>query len=199
MALRGVNRVLTGLAGLVLVALGAAVLVGSLDLQRRWGFTLPSAWPFDSPGDVLLGRADRRKWRAEGWWWPAVIAALAVVVLLALWWLLAQLRRARLREVLLNAGDGEPVVVRGSALEEVLSAEAESSAGVERALVVLRGRRVAPEVRVGLTLAPHGSPVVAVRGLSAEVLAHARASTGLPRIPAEVRVGVVRHRAERVG
>ncbi|UQI44240.1 alkaline shock response membrane anchor protein AmaP [Streptomyces sp. HU2014] len=197
--LRGVNRILTGLAGAVLVALGAAVLIGSLDLQRRWGFTLPSAWPFDAPGDVLLGRADRRKWRAEGWWWPAVIAALAVVVLLALWWLLAQLRRGRLREVLVDSGDGEAVVVRGSALEEVLAAEAESSAGVERALVVLRGRRVAPEVRVGLTLGPHGSPEAAVRGLSAEVLAHARESTGVERIPAEVRVGVVRHRAERVG
>ncbi|MEV6675023.1 alkaline shock response membrane anchor protein AmaP [Streptomyces sp. NPDC051162] len=196
--LRTVNRVLMGLAGVVLVALGAAVLVGSLDLQRRWHFSLPSAWPFDGPHDVLLGESARRKWRAEGWWWPTVIAALGVVVLLALWWLLAQLRRRRLHEVLVDSGGGEAAIVRGRALEEALSAEAESLPGVDRALVLLSGRRAAPEAAVSLTLAPHASPSAALLALDDEVLAHARASTGLERLPARVRLGAVRHRAERV-
>ncbi|GAA0496620.1 alkaline shock response membrane anchor protein AmaP [Streptomyces sp. NPDC046215] len=197
--LRTVNRVLVGLAGVVLVALGAAVLVGALDLQRRWSFTLPSAWPFDGPHDVLLSRGDRRKWRGEGWWWPGVIAALAVVVLLALWWLLAQLRRRRLREVLVDSGDGEGVSVRGRALEDALSAEAESLDGVDRARVALRGRRTAPEARVGLTLSPHASPAEALRHLDAEALTHARESAGIEHLPAKVRLGVLRHRPQRVG
>ncbi|MGW1074264.1 alkaline shock response membrane anchor protein AmaP [Streptomyces sp. NPDC002537] len=196
---RTVNRVLIGLAGLVLVALGGAVLVGALDLQRRWHFSLPSGWPFDGPHDVLLGRDARLRWRAEGWWWPVVLAVLGLVVLLALWWLLAQLRRRRLREVLVNSGGGEAAVVRGRALEEVLAAEAESLDGVERAVVALSGRRSAPEAAVSLTLGPHAAPAEALSRLSDEVLAHARVSTGLSRFPARVRLAAVRHRAERVG
>ena len=196
--LRVLNRVLVALAGLVLVALGAAVLIGSLDLQRRWDLHLPSAWPFEGPRDVLLGRADRRRWRDEDWWWPAVIVGLAALVLLALWWLLAQLRRRRLRELVIDTGDGEAASVRGRALETALAAEAQSLGGVDRALVALRGRRAAPEARIRLTLAPHAAPDEALRRLDTEALAHARASAGLDRLPAEVRLGAVRHRPERV-
>ncbi|CAM5578360.1 alkaline shock response membrane anchor protein AmaP [Streptomyces abikoensis] len=197
--LRGVNRVLVGAAGVVLVGLGAAVLVGALDLQRRWGFGLPSAWPFDGPRDVLLSRAARTKWRGEGWWWPAVIGGLGAVVLLALWWLLAQVRRRRLRELVVDCGDGEEAVLRGRALEEAVCAEAEALEGVERALVALLGRRTAPEAWVGLTLAPHASPAVALSRLDGVALEHARVSAGMARLPVEVRVRAVRHRAERVG
>ncbi|MEU2854730.1 alkaline shock response membrane anchor protein AmaP [Streptomyces syringium] len=197
--LRIVNRVLVGLAGVLLLALGAAVLIGALDLQRHGHVTLPSAWPFDGPRDVLLAHADRRKWRSEGWWWPAVIAALAVAVLLALWWLLVQPRRSRLRQVLVDSGDGEGALVRGHALENVLAAEAESLDGVDRAHVTLSGSRTAPEARVGLTLAPHAAPASALHRLYTEALTHARASAGLVRLPAEVRLRAVRHRAERVG
>ena len=59
--LRTVNRVLLGLIGLVLLALGGAVLVGSLDLRAHWGFTLPAWWPFRGPDDVLLADADRTR------------------------------------------------------------------------------------------------------------------------------------------
>ncbi|MFF7728121.1 alkaline shock response membrane anchor protein AmaP [Streptomyces sp. NPDC008001] len=197
--LRGVNRVLVGLAGVVLAGAGAAVLVGALDLQRRWGFGLPSAWPFDGPHDVLLSRAGQTKWRDQGWWWPAVIAGLGVVVLLALWWLLAQVRRRRLRELVVDCGDGEEAVLRGRALEDAVSAEAEMLDGVERALVALLGRRTAPEAWVGLTLAPHASPAVALSRLDREALEHARTSAGVARLPVEVRVRAVRHPAERVG
>ncbi|KJY42651.1 membrane protein [Streptomyces sp. NRRL B-1568] len=196
--LRTVNRVLVGLAGVVLVVLGAAVLVGSLDLQRRWGFSLSSAWPFDGPHDVLLSAADRRRYRGRAWWWPVVIAVLAVAVLLALWWLLAQLRRRRLGEVVVDTGDGEAAVVRGRALEEALAAESGALEGVHHARVTLGGRRTAPQARFGLTLAPHAAPASALHRLRAEVLSRAMASTGLDSLPAEVRLRAVRHRAERV-
>jgi hypothetical protein len=197
--LRTVNRILVALAGVLLVALGAAVLVGALDLRHRWHVPLPSAWPFQGPHDVLLSDAHRRKWRAAGWWWPAVLAGLGLVVLLTLWWLLAQLRRRRLREVLVDSGEGEAVAVRGRALEEVLSAEAESLDGIERATVGLTGRRTAPAARVFLTLGPHAAPVAALAFLRDGVLAHARDSLGVAKVPVKVRVSGARHRAERVG
>ncbi len=196
--LRTVNRVLLALAGVVLLALGLAVLVGSLDLQRRWGFGLGSAWPWTGPDDVLLTDADRTRFRDAGWWWPAVIASLAVLSVLLLWWFLAQLRRRRLGEVLVESGDGEGALLRGRALADVLGAEAESLTGVERVRVRLLGRRTAPRARVNLQLEPHARPADAVARLRDEALEHARTSAGLESLPAEVRLRGRRHRAERV-
>ncbi|GAB2773690.1 alkaline shock response membrane anchor protein AmaP [Streptomyces daliensis] len=196
--LRAVNRVLLGLVGVLLLALGLALLLGGLDLASRWGLDLPSAWPWQDPDDVALSDGDRTKWRAEGWWWPVVLAVLAVLAVLLLWWLLAQLRRRRLGEVLVDSGDGAGALLRGRALEDVLAAEAESLKGVGRARVALTGRRSQPGARVGLLLEPHAEPGAAVRQLGAEALEHARASAGLERLPAEVRLRCARHRAERV-
>ncbi|MDJ0461838.1 alkaline shock response membrane anchor protein AmaP [Streptomyces sp. H27-C3] len=190
--LKTVNRVLLGLAGLVLLALGGAVLAAGL------GLSVPSWSPFDGKGDVLLSEAARTRWRDDGWWWPTVVAALAVLVLLALWWLLAQLRRARLAEVLVDSGDGEGALLRGRALEGAVASEATLMDGVQRAQVRLTGRRGAPEARVGLVLEAYADPAQALAGLTCEALAHARDSAGLAALPAEVRLRAVRHRAQRV-
>ncbi|MEN8653539.1 alkaline shock response membrane anchor protein AmaP [Streptomyces sp. 21So2-11] len=190
--LKTVNRVLLGLAGLALLAIGGAVLAAGL------GLSVPSWWPFDGKGDVLLSEARRTRWRDEGWWWPTVVAALALLVLLALWWLLAQLRRARLAEVLVDSGDGDAALLRGRALESAVAGEATLMDGVQRAQVRLTGRRGAPEARVGLVLEAHAEPAQALAGLTHEALAHARDSAGLAALPAEVRLRAVRHRAQRV-
>lgn len=196
--LRTVNRVLLALAGVLLLALGLAVLAGSLDLQRRWGYSLGADWPWAGPNDVLLTDANRTRFRDDGWWWPVLIAVLAVVVLLLLWWFLAQLRRRRLGEVLVSSGDGEGALLRGRALADVLAAEAEALPGVNRVRVRLIGRRTTPRVRVNLQLEPHAEPAEAVTRLRAEALEHARNSAGLDSLPAEVRLRGRRHRAERV-
>jgi hypothetical protein len=196
--LRIVNRALLALAGLVLLALGLAVLNAGLGLPRRWGFSMPSGWPWTKPGDVLLSDADRTQWREESWWWPVVFAALGVAVVLLLWWLLSQLRRGRLHEVLVESEDGEGALLRGRALEDVLEAEAETVPGVERARVSLTGRRTGPRARVTLLLEAHASPGPAVRRLSDEALEHARDSAALESFPAEVRLRAARHRAQRV-
>ncbi|MFI1967140.1 alkaline shock response membrane anchor protein AmaP [Streptomyces pathocidini] len=197
--LRTVNRVLLGLAGLGLLALGGAVLVPALDLPRRWGFALPGWWPFTGPDDVVLSEAGRTRWRDEGWWWPVVFAVLGVLLALMLWWLLAQLRRRRLGEVLVDSGDGEGAVLRGRALEGVLAAQARSMDGVAGADVLLSGRRrTQPRARVGLVLEPHAGPAETLARFTDEGLAHARRSAGLDRLPAEVRIREVRHGAERV-
>ncbi|MFF0285637.1 alkaline shock response membrane anchor protein AmaP [Streptomyces sp. NPDC005262] len=187
-----VNRVLLGLAGLVLICGGGAVLAAGL------GLSVPSWWPWDGRTDVLLSQADRDRWRADGWWWPTVIVVLAVLVVLALWWFLAQLRRARLAEVLVESGDGEGALLRGRALEGVLAGEAGTLDGVARAQVTLVGRRISPQARIRLLMEPHAAPGEALGRLTDEALAHARDSAGLAQLPAEVQLRAVKHRAERV-
>lgn len=196
--LRTVNRVLAALAGLVLLALGLAVLFAAADLPRRWGVSMPSDWPWTRPGDVLLTDANRTRWRDQGWWWPVVIAASAVLLLLTLWWLLAQLRRRKLGEALIDSKDGEGAVLRGRALEDVIAAEAEAQPGVDHARVTLTGCRDRPRARIGLVLAAHARPGPVVHELRREALQHAATSAGLDALPAEVRMRAARHRAERV-
>ncbi|NBE56591.1 alkaline shock response membrane anchor protein AmaP [Streptomyces boluensis] len=190
--LRTVNRVFAGVVGLVLLLLGGSVLATGL------GAPMPSWWPYAGQGEVLLTEADRTRWRDESWFWPVVIAALAVFVVLALWWLVAQTRRGRLAEVLVDSGDGEGALLRGRALEDVLAGEAEVLDGVEQVGVRLTGRRSEPRARLRLLLAPHAEPAAALHAVTAESLARARTSAGLDRLPAEVRMRAVKHRARRV-
>ncbi|MEU6978057.1 MULTISPECIES: alkaline shock response membrane anchor protein AmaP [unclassified Streptomyces] len=190
--LRRVNRIVLALTGLLLVAGGGAVLAAGLDLP------VPSWWPWSGPDDVLLSRSERQHWRAESWWWPLVIALLGLAVLLALWWLIAQFRRARLAEVLVDSGDGEEAVLRGRTLEAVLEADAAAQEGVARARVSLTGRRAAPRTRVALLLEPYAAPAEALTTLAAEALGNARTSAGLPNLPTEARLRAVKHRARRV-
>ncbi|GAA2553612.1 alkaline shock response membrane anchor protein AmaP [Streptomyces levis] len=190
--LRGVNRVFLGLVGLVLLVLGGSVLAVGL------GVSAPSWWIHDSRHDVLLSEAERTRWRDSGWWWPVVIAALAVLLLLALWWLVAVLRRHRLAEVLVDTGDGEGALLRGRALEHVLTQEAERIDGVDRSRAHLKGRRTAPEAHVRLALESHVDPGTALTDFTTGALQHARTSAGLASLPAEVRLRSVKHGAERV-
>ncbi|MEU7278312.1 alkaline shock response membrane anchor protein AmaP [Streptomyces sp. NPDC045431] len=191
------NRVLLGLCGLGLFALGGGVLLGGLDLQRRWGFRMPDWWPFRGPDDVLLGTEGRTRWRDEGWWWPTVIAVLAVLLALLLWWLLAQ-RSHRLGRVLVNSKDGAAAQLNGRTLEEVIEDEAQALDGVSRVHVRLTGRPTAPTARVRLLLEPHADPARTVERLSQETLAHARVSAGLDRLPSKIRLREARHSARRV-
>ncbi|GAA2509046.1 alkaline shock response membrane anchor protein AmaP [Streptomyces gobitricini] len=185
--LRTVNRVLLGLAGAVLVCTGGAVLAAALDLG------VPSWWPWRGSDTVLLGESARTRWG-----WPVVVAVLAVLVLLALWWLVAQLRRHRLAEVLVDSRDGESAALRGRALEGAAEAEAEALDGVSRARVRLTGRPTAPSARVSLLLEPHVSPDEALSGLRDGALRHVRESAALPELPAEAHLRAAKHPARRV-
>ncbi|MCS0637265.1 alkaline shock response membrane anchor protein AmaP [Streptomyces sp. LP05-1] len=190
--LRIVNRVLLGLAGLVLLAVGGAVLAAGA------GLDVPSWWPWHGPDGVLLSTGARRRWRGEDWWWPAVLAALAVLLLAALAWLLVQARRRRLTEVLVNSRDGEGAGLRGRTLEDAMAGEAETLDGVDRARVRLTGRRTAPTARVALTLEPGASPGETLTRLRDGALAHARDSAGLKQLPAKAYLRTAGHRPGRV-
>ncbi|MEU6877362.1 alkaline shock response membrane anchor protein AmaP [Streptomyces sp. NPDC046712] len=196
--LKTVNRVMLGLLGLGLFALGGGVLLGGLDLQRHWDFDVPGWWPFRGPADVVLGIEGRTRWREEGWWWPTVIAVLAVLLVLLLWWLVALLRKGRLDQVLVDSEDGATAQLNGRALEDVIEDEAQALDGVSRAHVRLTGRRTAPVARVRLWLEPHAEPEQTLARLSRETLARARDSTGLDRLPSKVGLREVRHKAHRV-
>ncbi|MFF5487873.1 alkaline shock response membrane anchor protein AmaP [Streptomyces virginiae] len=180
-----VNRILLAVAGAVLLAAGTVVLTG--------------VWPLHGRRAPLLSEATRdRYWHADGWWWWVVLAALAVGVLLALWWLLSQLRRPRLPALVVDTGDGAYAVLRGRALEEAVAAEAGALDGVAGCRVALRGRRGSPALRVALELEPHAVPADALAAVAGPVLTHARTSAGLPELPAEARLKVTSHRAQRV-
>ncbi|MEU7325551.1 alkaline shock response membrane anchor protein AmaP [Streptomyces griseoviridis] len=190
--LRGVNRILLALVGLILLVAGGSVLAVGL------GANPPSWWVYGSRHDVLLSHAQRTRWRADGWWWPTVIAVLAVLVLLALWWLAAVLRRRRLAEVLVDTRDGEGARLRGGALEDVFADQTSRLDGVARARVRLRGSRGAPAARLRLLLEPHVDPGTTLQDIATGPLAHARDSARLAELPTEIRVRAVKHRAERV-
>jgi hypothetical protein len=191
------NRVLLGLVGLILLVVGLSVLVGGLDLQRHWDFTMPSWWPFTGPKDVLLTDRSRTRYRDDDWWWPVVFAVLGVLFLASLWWLLAQARSRRLRQIRIDSGDGQGALLRGRALEAVLRAETEEHDGVEWASARLTGRGT-PAARLVLGLEPRATPSDVVEALDAHVLDRARTSAGLDTLPAEARLRPVRHRASRV-
>ncbi|MFI8100100.1 alkaline shock response membrane anchor protein AmaP [Streptomyces sp. NPDC086023] len=179
-----VNRIVLGLLGLLLLALGAALLGG--------------LWPWSGRADVVLSQAERERYQAEGWWWWAVLGGLALCVLLALWWFLSQLRRSRLAALLVDTGDGAFALLRGKALEQVVSAELGAVDGVARSHVTLHGRRSAPSARVRVLLAPHAVPADALDVLADQALTHAREATGLPELPTEARFNAESHHARRV-
>ncbi|WP_324289410.1 alkaline shock response membrane anchor protein AmaP [Streptomyces sp. H34-S4] len=193
------NRILLALAGLALFVLGGGVLLGGLDLPRRWKFSMPTWWPFTGPQEVLLTAQERTRFRDHGWWWPVALTILTVLVLLLLWWVLAQLRRRHLREVLVNSGDGQAARLRGRTLGQAMAAEAEALEGTTRAHIRVTGRSTAPAVRVRVMLAAHANPADTLTVLTRHTLQHARDSMGLERLPATIRLKEARHQARRVG
>ncbi|WP_042401917.1 hypothetical protein [Streptacidiphilus carbonis] len=185
MSRTAVNRTLLALVGLVLLAGGALLLAGGLDLNHRWHLGLPSDWTVTDPHHAVLAPADRVRWRDAGWWWPSVLAGLAAATLLSLWWLLAQLRRGAVDRIAVPDTDDIPVRVRGAALARAVAEEAEQLPGVSRARVRLLGSARHPRARLALTLEPGAAPGPVLRDLSAGPLTHARTSAGLAVLPAE--------------
>ena len=190
MSRTAVNRTLLALVGLVLLAGGLLLLAGGLNLNHRWHLGLPSDWTVTDPHHAVLDPADRIRWRGDGWWWPTVFAALAVVTLLSLWWLLAQLRTGKADEVAVPDVADIPVRLRGAALAQAVTDEAEQIPGVSRARVRILGGPRHPRARIALTLAPGAAPGPVLQELSAGPLANARNAAGLPVLPADARLRV---------
>ncbi len=198
MSRTAVNRTLLALVGLVLLAGGALLLAGGLNLNQRWHLGLPSDWTVTDPHHAVLDAADRTRWRGDSWWWPVLFAALGVAAALGLWWLLAQLHRGLTDRVTIPDTDGVPVRLRGDTLAKAVTAGAEQIPGVARARVRLVGPRRKPRARVALLLTPGAAPEPVLRALSDGPLADARSSTGLTALPADARLRVDPGSVDRV-
>lgn len=174
--LRVANRTLLALCGLLLAAGGGATLAAALG---AFGSTV-AAGP-------VLGPADRARITGYPWWWPASVAALSVVFLVALGWLLAQLGRARRRSVALAelGADGRSVA-RSAAMAEAMAAAMEDVPGVDRAAVVVAGRRHAPGLRVSVAMTRLAEPARLARELARGPVADLRRSVDRPDLPVEV-------------
>jgi hypothetical protein len=198
MSRTAVNRTLLALVGLVLLAGGGLLLVGGLDLNRRWHLGLPHDWTVTDPHHPLLDAADRTRWRGDSWWWPVLFAVLGLVAVFALWWLLSQLRRGKVRRLTLPAAADLQVRLHGDALARAVAEESREIPGVTRTRVRLLGPPRRPSFRVALTLAPGAAPGPVLQQLSDGPLAHARTSTGLAELRAVARVRVDPGPADRV-
>ncbi|AUY49314.1 alkaline shock response membrane anchor protein AmaP [Streptomyces sp. CB01881] len=188
-----VNRVLLGVAGLVLFAVGVLVLAGGLDLYGRLGVDPPGWWPLTSPDQPVVSVESRTHWSDQGWWWPAVIGGLVVVVAGAAWWLFAQLRRSGPATVGVPTpgASGLRLRLRSRALEEVLETGAVALPEVDRADVhLVRGPRH-PRLRAAVRLTPGGDPAALVEHFETGPRTDARTSLGLAELPADLRVRVV--------
>ncbi|MGA5819376.1 alkaline shock response membrane anchor protein AmaP [Kitasatospora sp. NPDC094028] len=201
-----VNRVLLGVAGVLLLGVGALVLAGGLGLYRHLGVQPPSRWPLTSPDQPLLSDRSRMRWVARDWWWPAVVSGLSVLVVGMAWWLVAQLRRTGLSSIAVptpGAG-GLRLRVTARALEDVLERGTAVLPEVERAGVRLVRAPRHPRLRGAVRLTPGGDPVGLVEHFEDGPRADARASLGLAELPAELRIRVLqaapvehRHRRRR--
>ncbi|MFF1908911.1 alkaline shock response membrane anchor protein AmaP [Kitasatospora sp. NPDC058218] len=188
-----VNRVLLGVAAVLLLAAGVLVLAGGLDLYARLGLDMPGWWPLTSPDQPVVSAGSRTRWADESWWWPAVIAGLALVVAGTAWWLLAQLRRSGPATIALPTpgASGLRLRLRTRALEEALETGTVVLPEVERVSVrLLRGPR-RPRLRAAVRLTPGGDPAELVEHFETGPCSSARSSLGLAELPAELRIRVL--------
>ncbi|MFI9330021.1 alkaline shock response membrane anchor protein AmaP [Kitasatospora sp. NPDC052868] len=188
-----VNRLLLGVAGLVLLAAGVLVLAGGLDLYGRLGVEPPSRWPLTSPDQPVFGAGSRTRWVDRSWWWPAVIGGLVLVMAGTLWWLFAQLRRngPATIGVPTPGAPGLRLRLRTRALEDALETGTVELPEVERVGIRLVRGPKHPRLRGTVRLAPGGDPAALVEHFETGPRADARSSLGLAGLPADLRMRVV--------
>ncbi|WP_460107108.1 Asp23/Gls24 family envelope stress response protein [Streptomyces sp. YKOK-J1] len=185
-----VNRSALGVAGLVLLPVGAWLSVTGTSLARR----LPSWWPEPSGG--VLAAPDRLdRLRGESWWPPSVLGAALVLTAVLAWWFLAQFRSGPARSLPVAAPGG---TMRAGALAEALARRAAAVPGVARgrARVVSRSRRRL-DVRLRVWLGPGTAPADVLDALAA-VTAEAERSAAPYTTHTRLRISAVPHRMPRV-
>ncbi|MEU9076208.1 alkaline shock response membrane anchor protein AmaP [Kitasatospora sp. NPDC004745] len=188
-----VNRVLLGVVGAVLLAVGLLVLAGGLDLYGRLGVHPPGRWPLAAPGRPVLSAAARGRWSGAVWWWPVVIGGLTVIVVGTAWWLVAQLRRSGPGDISVPTpgATGLRLRIRTRALEEALETGTATLPEVERAGVHLVRASGRHRLRGAVRLTPGGDPAALVEHFETGPRADACSSLGLPELPADLRIRVL--------
>jgi hypothetical protein len=168
-----VNRVVVGLLGLALLA------VGGLGLAYGSG-------AFGTRPHPVLPAGMRDYARAQPWFWWAVAGACLVVALLGLWLLLAQLRTDRVGKLDLTTDDRDGLTtVHAGALTDAVATEAEGLRGVTGASAHLRDRR-GRRLSLSVDLADHADIAEVRTTLEDRVVAHARQVLDDPQLPVDV-------------
>jgi len=178
----GVDRLAAFVAGLVLLALGAAMVLW-------WGGWLADLWP-QAPEQLTLQTATDVL--AQPWWPGASLGAGVVLGLLALWWLLAHRPHRATGPVRLTGSDGSGgLLLDGSAAVSAAADVLEDTHGVRSArgrLVRDRGDLVA---EVSAVVEPTADLERVASGAE-EVLTDLAVVLGRPDIRGRVRLAVAR-------
>ncbi|MGI9093704.1 MAG: hypothetical protein ACR2FF_09795 [Mycobacteriales bacterium] len=172
------NRVLLVAIGTVVVLAGAGgVLLGrgvfGAATARRTVVDDDVARPFD---------------QNASWLWWTIGGVSLVIALLALYWLLVQLRVERVTAVALPPRPNGDSSVAATALTGAIRGQAEAVDGVVRARARLLRDRRDPELMLNVWLREGADLDAARRELEQVVVAQARESLGLPRLPTWLRI-----------
>ncbi|WP_299037835.1 hypothetical protein [uncultured Pseudokineococcus sp.] len=178
----GVDRLAAFVAGLLLLALGTALVLW-------WGGWLVRLWP-QAPDELTLRTATDAF--AAPWWAGASLVAGVVLGLLALWWLLAHRPHRSTGPVRLQGSDGSGgLLLEGSAAVSTAADVLEDAHGVRSArgrLVRDRGELVA---EVSAVVEPTAD-LERVASAAEEVLTDLAVVLGRPDIRGRVRLAVAR-------
>jgi hypothetical protein len=179
------NRIGLAVLGLILFAGGGAALARGL-----------GAFGEDAARRPLLD-AGVKALTAQPWFVPAVAAAGIVVALLGLSWLLAVLRPDRLRRVRLEAGPTGVTELNPRRASDALGRQVSGFPGVRQARAVLRGTIDRPALDVRVTTRDPAEASAVLSRLRQQAFPDLRATLGLERLPALVRLGFARSRRAR--
>jgi hypothetical protein len=168
-----VNRTVTGLLGLVLLA------AGGLGLAVSFG-------AFGNGRQPLLPQAMRDYATNQPWFWWAVAAVCLLLALLGLRWLLAQLQTDRLSRLDLTTDerDGQTTVHTG-AVTDAVEAEVKSLRGVAGASAHLLDRR-GQRLTLAVDLADYADIAEIRQTLEDRIVGHARQAIDDPDLPVDI-------------
>ncbi|WP_269856961.1 alkaline shock response membrane anchor protein AmaP [Streptomyces sp. RPT161] len=175
-----INRIALALVGLVLLAGGV------LALLRGTGF-----FGAAGPDAALLVPGERHYAAASGWVWPAVGAAAALLAVAGLVWALAQLRRAGVRTIALEADLSRGATrLSAVAVTDALEDELQSYRGVHRARARLIHSSRHPRLDLRITLAADADPRPIRARIEQQALTHLRRVLDQEDLPARIRLDI---------
>ncbi|MCC5579750.1 alkaline shock response membrane anchor protein AmaP [Microtetraspora sp. AC03309] len=171
------NRTGLALLGLLLFAAGGAALARGLGV-----FGADAARQPLLPGFVTAFA------RSTSWFWPVVAIGGVVLALIGLSWLLALLRLDRLRRIRLESGPSGVTEIGGRQAGEALAGQVSGYQGVRRARATLRGKPDAPALDLRVISQDPANPDALIARLHDEAVPDLRATLGMRRLPALVRL-----------
>ncbi|MEW9532895.1 alkaline shock response membrane anchor protein AmaP [Microbispora sp. NPDC049125] len=176
----GVNRIGLFLLGLALLAGGLLALARGLG---AFGASAARRPLIEAGSGLAAGRA---------WFWPAMAGLGIVLGLLGLAWLLAQMRIGRVRRLRLQSGMSGITEVDARPASDAVAAQIGEYPDVRRARAVLRGSSDHPRLDLGVAAGEPADLSALVTRLHDEAVPALRSTLGLRRLPALVRLSLVR-------